>query len=776
LSPSLVQTVDFSSLGLAVTGGSSIGEWFAVHNGTDASLRGFRVQSIQLDVFYTPPAVATVQLTGLEQTYTGSALAAGATVSPAGLDVEILYTIPGQPSPTTNPPVAVGSYPVTARVTTPGYTGETTGTLVISKASGTITFNGLQQAYTGTPRTVTASSTPAANIIIDYNGSPSAPVNIGTYPVTATIVDANVEGSAPAQLQITKASVPVVAHDIVLVQTGLPVPGVATTTPPGLPLNFVYNGLTTAPSLTGSYPYTATVVDPNREGTGTATIAILPTTPSSTSLLLGHSINTTISSQVSTATYSVATNGALALDGTQMTLSTPADWRHLTGQNSGHSLPGSFALRFTAWSDIDATTGEGLSPSGGSTSITSNAVGIGLAGNANGNFLGNTAGPDGEEAFIFGIDGSNLDPDSTLVVTSITLSQITTTPFTGNDSARIIRRGGTTSPVEIILGSSESPVSNQTINLTPLGLVVAGGESIPELFTIMNGTDGSEQGFRVSAIGIALLTRSDNPATIQISGLIHTYNGMAKPVAITTNPPGLDVVVTYAKQGDPPTTDAPVNAGSYQVDATVTTSGFMGSSIATLVLSKAVATVTAQNITTDYAEGTPVYGNATTQPPNLDLLYTYNNSESPPTNPGIYPYRAEVTDPNHTGFAEATITINAPNTYSYWAQVHTGGGPPEGDHDHDGMPNAIEYLMGETGDSFTSNPAVIDRTITWPKDNGAQADWEVEVSTDVSANSWESAPAGWVADTGTSIILTLPEEGVRRFARLKVEISGASIP
>jgi hypothetical protein len=333
-----------------------------------------------------------------------------------------------------------------------------------------------------------------------------------------------------------------------------------------------------------------------------------------------------------------------------------------------------------------------------------------------------------------------------------------------------IRRHGPPASLTTTLGSAESPVTSQTIDLTPLGILINGGTHIPELFSVMNGSDGSQHGFRINSIGIALLTRSDNPATILINGLASTYNGEAKPVTIITDPPGLEVAVTYTKEGDTPTTEAPVTAGSYQVDATVTTTGFTGSSTATLIIAKANATVTAQNITSDYDEGTPVYGNATTHPPNLDLLYTYHNSEEPPTEPGTHPYRAEVIDPNHTGFAEATITIIAPDTYSYWAQIHATGGPPGGDHDNDGMPNAIEYLMGETGNTFTPNPTVINNTITWPKDPDAKASWEVQVSDTLDPLSWQPAPYQSVTDTGSSIIFTLPAGQPRKFTRLKVVI------
>jgi hypothetical protein len=773
--PLLSQTIDLTNLDITVAGGSEILECLTIFNATDGSQRGFRIQSMGLEISNAPPTSASIQLTDLEQTYNSSPLAAAAVTSPAGLDVQILYTIPGQAFPTTNPPAAVGSYPVTANIITPGFNGSTSGTFIISKATGNISFSSLIQTYDGTPRTVTASSSPPANIVIDYGGSTTAPIAVGSYPVTATINDPNVEGSASAQLVVQKASATVLANSIIRTANEIPVPGEATTTPPGLALEFLYNGIPAAPSLPGSYPYTATISDPNREGSGAATIAILPASPSLASLLLGHTANTTISSPLSSASYSISPDGMLMLDATSMTINTSESWRHLSNQNTGHPHPGSFTLQFTAWSEIDAASGAGISPPGGATNITSNILGLGIGGGANANFIGNQAGPGGQEGIIFGFDATALHPDTTLVLTSLTLTQNTGTSFAGNDSAHIVRRDATAASQTIALGSAGNPAIIQTIDITPLALLVSGATANPELFAIMNGTDGSERGFRIAAIGFALLTRTDNPANILISGLTPTYNGETKPVTITTDPPGLDVLVTYTKNDETATTEAPVNAGSYQVDATVTTPGFTGSSAATLVIAKAAATVTAQNIHSEY-DGSPVYGNATTHPPNLNLLYTYDNSEAPPTEPGTHPYRADVIDPNHTGFAEATITIIAPDTYSYWAQTHAGGGPPDGDHDNDGMPNAIEYLMGETGNTFTPNPAIIHNTITWPKDPDANASWEVQVSNTLAPHSWQPAPGPSVTDTGSSIIFTLPAEQTRMFTRLKVVTMDAPPP
>ncbi|WP_187263307.1 MBG domain-containing protein [Pontibacter beigongshangensis] len=80
------------------------------------------------------------------------------------------------------------------------------GVLTVVKAMATIAFSGLEQLYTGQPRTVTATTTPAGlSTTITYNGQATAPVNAGSYPVVATITDPNYTGQATAELVIGKA-------------------------------------------------------------------------------------------------------------------------------------------------------------------------------------------------------------------------------------------------------------------------------------------------------------------------------------------------------------------------------------------------------------------------------------------------------------------------------------------------------------------------------------------------------------------------------------------
>lgn len=148
-------------------------------------------------------ASAQVTLGNLTHTYDGTAKAATASTVPAGLKVIMTY----------NPedPVNAGSYAVTATIDEDNYVGTTSGTLVIAKATATITLANLTHTYDGTTKAATASTVPAGlKVNMTYN--PEDPVNAGSYAVTATIDDINYEGTASGTLIISKATPTIITN------------------------------------------------------------------------------------------------------------------------------------------------------------------------------------------------------------------------------------------------------------------------------------------------------------------------------------------------------------------------------------------------------------------------------------------------------------------------------------------------------------------------------------------------------------------------------------
>lgn len=107
--------------------------------------------------------------------------------------------------------------------------------------------------------------------------------------------------------------------------------------------------------------------------------------------------------------------------------------------------------------------------------------------------------------------------------------------------------------------------------------------------------------------------------------------------------------------------------------------------------------------------------------------------------------------------------------YAAWASQFASSGAANADSDNDGVPNGVEYFMGVNAAGFTSNPAVVNNEITWPKDSTVtDASYVVEYSTDL--DQWTTATTG-VADTGTQVKYTLPTGQAKYFVRLRVTIT-----
>jgi len=212
--------------------------------------------------FVINKAAATVTLSNLTQTYTGSALTPTATTAPAGL------TIDWTNAPKTN----VGSYAVTATINDPNYQGSAGGSFVISKAAATVTLSNLTQAYTGSALTPTATTVPAG-LTIDWTNAPQTAA--GSYAVTATINDPNYQGSTGGSFVINKAAATVTLSNLTRNWDGNPKTAAVATTPLGLATSVTYDGSPTAPTDLGSYAVLAIITDPNYTGDASGTLSIV---------------------------------------------------------------------------------------------------------------------------------------------------------------------------------------------------------------------------------------------------------------------------------------------------------------------------------------------------------------------------------------------------------------------------------------------------------------------------------------------------------------------
>ncbi|MDD2236297.1 MAG: MBG domain-containing protein [Kiritimatiellae bacterium] len=82
-----------------------------------------------------------------------------------------------------------------------------TNTFSVTKAVASVSFNHLSQTYTGTARTVTATTVPAGKTVnITYDGNSWAPTNAGTYAITGTINEVMYQGVNNATLTVAQAA------------------------------------------------------------------------------------------------------------------------------------------------------------------------------------------------------------------------------------------------------------------------------------------------------------------------------------------------------------------------------------------------------------------------------------------------------------------------------------------------------------------------------------------------------------------------------------------
>ncbi|HVU24626.1 MAG TPA: MBG domain-containing protein [Opitutus sp.] len=274
-------------------------------------------------------------------------------------------------------------------------------------------------------------------------------------------------------------------------------------------------------------------------------------------------------------------------------------------------------------------TGGGLYVAGGTVSIGNTIVAHNAAGSA----------PDISGSFT--TLGYNIIGDTTGATASATTGdQFNTEP--GLADAGLADNGG---PTQTIALAEVSHALDQGKALNGATTDQRGAARPRDLETEnATGGDGSDIGaFEYSPL---------IPVTITLGHTTAIYDGTAKSVTATTDPDGVAVSFTYNGSST-----APTNAGSYDVVATVTTSGYTGSTTGTLTISKAAVTIVLGSLGQTYnGSGHAVTVNTT--PADVAVTVTYNGGATLPVNAGNYPVAASVTDTdNYTGSTSGTLVI-----------------------------------------------------------------------------------------------------------------------
>ena len=155
---------------------------------------------------FTPLLIPTLSVTNSPVTYNVSALAAAVSGSVAGTVSNVRY------NGSVTVPTTAGTYAITADfaptdvVNYRSLTAAPAGNFVIQKASATVTLGNLSYLYDGTQKTASVITTPAGLAVdVTYNGSPTPPINVGSYSVAATVNETNYTGTAGGTLVIAES-------------------------------------------------------------------------------------------------------------------------------------------------------------------------------------------------------------------------------------------------------------------------------------------------------------------------------------------------------------------------------------------------------------------------------------------------------------------------------------------------------------------------------------------------------------------------------------------
>ncbi len=162
--------------------------------------------------------------------------------------------------------------------------------------------------------------------------------------------------------------------------------------------------------------------------------------------------------------------------------------------------------------------------------------------------------------------------------------------------------------------------------------------------------------------------------TLNANSLSQVYDGTVKAARATT-PEGLNVDVAhynFGADGQPDLSQKvnPLNAGSYHVVASLQHPNYRAQDASgKLVIQKATATVSLDNLNGHTYDGTAKLATASTLPAGLRVDLTYNGAAQAPTNAGSYKVDATVVDANYKGGATGALTISAWTYKGFYAPV-----------------------------------------------------------------------------------------------------------
>ena len=566
---------------------------------TDTSNYQTVTLSISVTVKDAPtPNVATVTLGNLTTLYDGTPKVPSATTNPSGLSVNLTYN--GSATIPTN----AGSYEVLATIADASYSGSTSGTLIIAKATPTITTQ-------PTATAITYGQTLANSTL--YGGAASVPGSFGFSPSDPSRGTGDTSGQArfgwdavpdpivcgykvywgtqsrdyDHSLDAGNVTEAIIAEFAAGVQYFLAVTSYSDTGEESdfsseIVFTVLASGGTTPPVVgTSSFSVTFTPTDTDNYEpvTTNANVTVLKATPliitqpTATAITYGQTL---ASSTLSGGATSVPGSFEFATPTTQPIVGTSIQSVTFTPADSSNYETISTSVNVTVNKATAIVTLGNLAAAYDATpkvaSATTNPTGLEVNLTYNGSAVPPTNA--GSYAVAATIVAANYggSTSGTLIIAKAT-PLITTQP-----TATAITYGQTLASSSLSGGVASVPGSFAFA--TPATIPAAGITAQSVTFTP---TDTLNYQDVTTTVNVT----TSNGATITLGKLATTYDGTTKSVSATTTPSGLTVKVTYNGS-----TTAPKNAGSYAVVATIVDAAYTGSVSATLVIAKATPSIT----------------------------------------------------------------------------------------------------------------------------------------------------------------------------------------
>jgi hypothetical protein len=211
----------------------------------------------------------------------------------------------------------------------------------------------------------------------------------------------------------------------------------------------------------------------------------------------------------------------------------------------------------------------------------------------------------------------------------------TATPLSGTQLNAVV-----TTPAGLAGTYSYSPAAGT--------LLPAGTQTLSVTFTPTDSVNYTTASKTVSIV----VTAVEIPATVSVSGLSAVYNGSSHSVGATTSPAGLSVSITYNGSSS-----APVNAGTYSVVATITSTGYKGSSNATLTISQATPVITWSNPASVPA-GSALSGVQLNATANVPGTFDYSPAAGSTVSQGSNTLDVTFTPSDSTNYSSATASVD----------------------------------------------------------------------------------------------------------------------